>query len=158
MKPDTKNLFVVSLGCDKNRVDTEKMLGLLKDAGYQLVYDEAEADIILINTCCFIGDAKEESIQTILEMAAWKEGRCRFLVVTGCLAERYREEVLTEMPEVDAVIGTSSWTEIVQVLEKLEKENGPAQVFLPHTAIPRQCPAKRRHGRNCCGHCGQPGS
>ena len=137
MKPDARNLFVVSLGCDKNRVDTEKMLGLLKDAGYQLVYDEAEADIILINTCCFIGDAKVESIQTILEMAAWKEGRCRFLVVTGCLAERYREEVLKEMPEVDAVVGTSSWPEIVQVLEKLEKENRPEQVFLPHTGIPR---------------------
>ena len=117
---DLMKLLFVSLGCDKNRVDTEKMLGLLQAAGYSLVYDEAEADIILVNTCCFIGDAKEESIQTILEMAAWKEGRCRHLIVTGCLAERYREEVLQEMPEVDAVLGTASFQEIVEVIRRLD--------------------------------------
>ncbi len=124
MRPEPeKNICFVSLGCDKNLVDTEMMLGLLQEAGFGLTYDEAEADIIVVNTCCFIGDAKEESIQTILEMAKYKEpenGRCRSLVVTGCLAERYREEVLTEMPEVDAIIGTTAFDKIVEVIRSLE--------------------------------------
>ena len=95
-------LFCVSLGCDKNLVDTEKMLGLLNREGYTFTDDEQEADGILINTCCFIGDAKEESVNTILEMARLKEeGRCRALVVAGCLAQRYKKEILDEIPEVD---------------------------------------------------------
>ncbi len=115
-------ILCISLGCDKNLVDTEKMLGLLRREGYEFTDDEAEADAILINTCCFIGDAKEESVNTILEMAQWRaSGPCRALVVTGCLAQRYREEILTEIPEVDAVVGTSAYGEIAEVLDKALK-------------------------------------
>ncbi len=89
------NLLFISLGCDKNLVDTEVMLGMLAKHGYQMVDDEASADIIVINTCCFIHDAKEESINTILEMAEWKKnGKLKALIVTGCLAERYRQEIM----------------------------------------------------------------
>lgn len=109
-------LFCVSLGCDKNLVDTEKMLGLLNREGYTFTDDEQEADGILINTCCFIGDAKEESVNTILEMARLKEeGRCRALVVAGCLAQRYKKEILDEIPEVDGILGTTSCDEIVNM-------------------------------------------
>ncbi len=120
-----KNVLFISLGCDKNLVDSEKMLGLLSESGYTIVEDEAEADAIVINTCCFIHDAKEESIETILEMASWKEkGRLRALVITGCLAQRYKDEIAAELPEVDAVIGTSGYTEIVPMLDKLLKVSG----------------------------------
>ncbi|MCC8060302.1 MAG: 30S ribosomal protein S12 methylthiotransferase RimO [Clostridiales bacterium] len=112
-------LLCISLGCDKNLVDTEKMLGLLGRDGYSFTDDEQEADIILINTCCFINDAKEESINTILEMAERKkEGKCRALIVTGCLAQRYRQEILDEIPEVDAIVGTGSYDEIVSVIRE----------------------------------------
>lgn len=115
-------ILCISLGCDKNLVDTEKMLALLRREGYEFTDDEAEADAILINTCCFIGDAKEESVNTILEMAQWRtSGPCRALVVAGCLAQRYREEILTEIPEVDAVVGTSAYDEIAEVLDKALK-------------------------------------
>ena len=120
-----KNVLFISLGCDKNLVDSEKMLGLLSESGYTNVEDEAEADAIVFNTCCFIHDAKEESIETILEMASWKEkGRLQALVITGCLAQRYKDEIAAELPEVDAVIGTSGYTEIVPVLDKLLKVSG----------------------------------
>ncbi len=112
------NVLFVSLGCDKNLVDSEVMLGLLRDKGYSLTNEEAEADIIVINTCCFIHDAKEESIQTILEMAEYKElGRLQVLLVTGCLAERYKSEILSEIPEVDAVLGTTATDKIVEAIE-----------------------------------------
>lgn len=118
-----KNVLMISLGCDKNLVDSEKMLGLLAEGGYAIVEEEAEADAIVINTCCFIHDAKEESIETILEMASWKEkGRLKALVITGCLAQRYKDEIAKELPEVDAVIGISGYTEIVPVLDALLKE------------------------------------
>lgn len=111
------NILCISLGCDKNLVDTEKMLGLLRAEGYRFTDDEAEADIIVINTCCFIGDAKEESINTILEMAKLKEsGRCRALIVAGCLAQRYAAEIREEIPEVDGCVGTASYDEIAQVI------------------------------------------
>ncbi len=113
------NILFISLGCDKNLVDSEVMLGLLDAKGYHIVDDEMEADVIVINTCCFIHDAKEESIQTILEMAEYKnEGRLKALVVTGCLAQRYQQEILKEIPEVDAVLGTTSYDKIVQVVEE----------------------------------------
>ncbi len=113
------NLLFISLGCDKNRVDSEVMLGLLAQKGYQLVDDEQEADVIVINTCCFIHDAMEESIQTILEMAQYrKEGRAKALLVTGCLAQRYQEEILREIPEVDMVLGTTAYDQIVDAIEK----------------------------------------
>ncbi|MEG0902692.1 MAG: 30S ribosomal protein S12 methylthiotransferase RimO [Lachnospiraceae bacterium] len=112
------NILFISLGCDKNLVDTEVMLGLLTSKGYQMIDDEEQADIIVINTCCFIHDAKEESIQTILEMAEYKQaGRLKALVVTGCLAQRYKNEIIEEIPEVDAVLGTTSYDKILDVVE-----------------------------------------
>lgn len=112
-------ILFVSLGCDKNLVDSEVMLGLLAEKGYGFTDDEAEADVIIVNTCCFIGDAKEESVNTILQMAEWKkEGNLKALIVTGCLAERYRREVLEEIPEVDAVLGTTAYDQIVHVVEE----------------------------------------
>lgn len=113
-------LFCVSLGCDKNLVDTEKMLGLLNGMGVVFTDDETEADAILINTCCFIGDAKEESVNTILDMARYKEdGCCKALIVAGCLAQRYKQEIIDEIPEVDAILGTTSYEEICAVLTRL---------------------------------------
>ncbi len=113
------NIMFVSLGCDKNLVDSEHMLGLLARRGYTFTDDEASADIIIVNTCCFILDAKEESIDTILEMAEYKKaGSCKALIVTGCLAQRYRQEILDEIPEVDAVLGTASYDAIVEAAEQ----------------------------------------
>lgn len=112
------NILFVSLGCDKNLVDTEVMLGMLAEKGHQMVDSETDADVIVVNTCCFIHDAKEESIQTILEMAEHKKsGSCKALIVTGCLAQRYRQEILDEIEEVDAVLGTTSYDKIVDAIE-----------------------------------------
>lgn len=110
-------ILFISLGCDKNLVDSEVMLGLLAEKGYTITNDEQEADVIVINTCCFIHDAKEESIMTILEMAALKEQNLKALVVTGCLAERYKDEIIKEIPEIDAVLGTSSYRSIIDAVE-----------------------------------------
>lgn len=113
------NLLFISLGCDKNLVDTEKMLGILGSEGYYFVDDETDADVIVINTCCFIGDAKEESVNTILDMARYKkEGKLKALIVTGCLAQRYKNEIIEEIPEVDAVLGTTSYEEIAEAVKK----------------------------------------
>ena len=118
------NILFVSLGCDKNLVDTEVMLGLLAQKGYQMVDSEEMADVIVVNTCCFIHDAKEESIQTILEMAEYKkEGALKALIVTGCLAQRYKQEILDEIEEVDAVLGTTSYDKIVDAIEEALKGN-----------------------------------
>ena len=118
------NILFISLGCDKNLVDTEVMLGILAQRGHQMVDDENEADVIIINTCCFIHDAKEESIQNILEMAQLKErGRLKALIVTGCLAQRYKDEILKEIPEVDAVLGTTSYEEIGNVIDSVLSDN-----------------------------------
>lgn len=112
-------LLFVSLGCDKNLVDSEVMLGLLQKRGYQMTDVEEEADIIVINTCCFIGDAKEESVQTILEMAEYKKsGTCKALIVTGCLAQRYQREILDEIEQVDAVLGTTTYDEILKAVDE----------------------------------------
>lgn len=114
-----KVLFI-SLGCDKNLVDSEFMLGKLSKYHFTITDDETEAQIIVINTCCFIHDAKEESIQTILDMAQYRvNGRCRTLIVCGCLAQRYRDEILKEIPEVDAVLGTNSTENILLAIEKV---------------------------------------
>ena len=113
-------ILCVSLGCDKNLVDSEMMLGLLRREGYTLTDDETEAEIIVVNTCAFIDAAKEESINTILDLASLKsEGSCRVLVVAGCMAERYKEEVLREIPEVDAILGTNSCGEICSVIDRV---------------------------------------
>ena len=111
-------ILFISLGCDKNLVDTEVMLGMLASRGYEMTNDEQEADIIVINTCCFIHDAKEESIQNILEMAEYKKnGSVKALIVTGCMAERYRQEILDEIPEVDEVLGTTAYDRILDAVD-----------------------------------------
>lgn len=112
------NIGIVSLGCAKNLVDTEAMLGILGHKGFRIVADPQEADVIIVNTCAFIDTAKEESIQTILEMAAYKEKRCRLLIVSGCMAERYHDEILAELPEVDAVVGTGDYHKIAEVIAR----------------------------------------
>ena len=123
------NILFISLGCDKNLVDSEVMLGLLDKKGYKIVDEESEADVIVINTCCFINDAKEESVQTILEMAEYKkEGSLKVLVVTGCLAQRYQQEILDEIPEVDAVLGTTSYDKITEAVEEALAGNGHVEV------------------------------
>ena len=111
-------ILFISLGCDKNLVDTEVMLGLLASRGYEMTDDEAQADVIVINTCCFIHDAKEESIQNILEMAEYKkQGKIKALIVTGCLAQRYRQEIIDEIPEVDEVLGTTAYDKILDAVD-----------------------------------------
>lgn len=120
-----KTLFI-SLGCDKNLVESEAMIGALSRAGHVIVQDETEAELIIVNTCCFVHDAKEESINTILEMAEYKQtGNLKALVVCGCLAQRYQEEITKEIPEVDAVLGTASFDELLSVVEKVEKGEKP---------------------------------
>lgn len=112
-------IFFVSLGCDKNLVDSEKMLFLLQQEGFELTDREEEAEIIVINTCCFIHDAKEESIETIIEMARFKEeGQCKVLIVAGCLAQRYHKEIKEELPEVDGIVGTTAIDKIVDVIKE----------------------------------------
>ena len=114
-------ILFISLGCDKNLADSEEMLGLLTGNGHEIVDSEEEADAIVINTCCFIHDAKEESVNTILEMAEYKKtGTCKILIVTGCMAQRYKEEITEEIPEVDAVLGTTSYGDIVKSLNEAE--------------------------------------
>ena len=140
-----KNVLFVSLGCDKNLVDSEKMLGLLNEAGYRVAQEESEADAIVVNTCCFIHDAKEESVETILEMAEWKKkGRLKALIVTGCMAQRYQDEIQQEIPEVDAVIGTTGYTEIVSILDEILAE---AEASQEEAAVEEP---KEKSFVNCC--------
>ena len=129
-----KVLFI-SLGCDKNLVDSEFMLGKLTKHKFTVTDDEQEADIIVVNTCCFIHDAKEESIQSILDMAQYRtSGSCKALIVCGCLAERYRDEILKEIPEVDAVLGTNSTEQICDAIEKVLLGN-KYEAYEPLTGI-----------------------
>ena len=115
------NIFFVSLGCDKNLADSEEMLGLLTAQGYEIAEDEKQADAVVINTCCFINDAKEESVNTILEFAEMKKaGDIRILIVTGCMAQRYQQEIMEEIPEVDAVLGTMSYEEIAKAVQEAD--------------------------------------
>ena len=117
-------ILFISLGCDKNLADSEEMLGLLTAGGHEITDDETQADAIVINTCCFIKDAKEESVETILEMAEYKKtGSCHALIVTGCMAQRYQKEIIEEVPEVDAVLGTTSYGDIVKALEEAAAGN-----------------------------------
>lgn len=123
-------ILFVSLGCDKNLVDSEVMLGVLAKKGYSFTDDETEADIVVINTCCFINDAKEESVNTILEMAELKkEGKIKALIVTGCLAQRYQKEIRKEIEEVDAVVGTAAIDKIADVLEEALKGDGKEHIL-----------------------------
>ena len=130
-------ILCVSLGCDKNLVDTEMMLGLLNRDGHTFTDDENEADIIVINTCCFINDAKEESVNTILEMAELKKtGKCKALIVTGCMAQRYKQEIIDEIPEVDGILGTSTYDEISNVLKQALGGEGHVSCFHDLNALP----------------------
>ena len=132
------NIYFVSLGCDKNLVDSEHMLAILQSHGYQMTDDEQQADIIVINTCCFINDAKEESIQTILDMGRLRtEGKIKALIVTGCLAQRYRDEIRSQIPEVDAVVGTSSWDRIAEAIEQV-LSGSRSEIFEDISALPRK--------------------
>lgn len=115
-----RKVLFISLGCDKNLADSEEMLGMLVENGYEITNEESEAEVIVINTCAFIHDAKEESVNSILEMAQYKEnGKLKALLVTGCLAQHYQKEITEEIPEVDAVLGTGSWDELIQALDKV---------------------------------------
>lgn len=124
------NIGLVSLGCAKNQTDAEIMLGILAEDGFNIVYDPAEADVIVVNTCGFIESAKQESIDAILEMAEYKNGRCKLLIVTGCLAERYSKEILTELPEADAVLGTGDYDKIAEIIK--EAFDGKKPVLCGH--------------------------
>jgi ribosomal protein S12 methylthiotransferase len=116
---------MISLGCPKNLVDSEVMLGLAQQAGHQLTRDAADADVLVVNTCAFIDKAKQESIDTILEMAELKKsGKCQRLVVTGCMAERYRDELRAQIPEIDAVLGTGEVPDIVNALGSGDRGSG----------------------------------
>ena len=115
-------ILFISLGCDKNLADSEEMLGLLTAEGHEIVDDETQAEAIIINTCCFINDAKEESVETILEMAEYKKtGSCKALIVTGCMAQRYKNEIVEEIPEVDAVLGTTSYGDILKAVSSAQQ-------------------------------------
>lgn len=135
-------ILFISLGCDKNLVDSEIMLGLIREKGYEITNDELEADVIIVNTCCFINDAKEESIDTILEAAQLKEtGKLKALIVTGCLAQRYRKEIRDEIPEVDAIVGTTGYEEIAKVIEEAVSGEKPERFeeidYLPKHQVSR---------------------
>ncbi len=118
-----KKIGFISLGCAKNLTDTETMLGILAERGFEITADASLADVIVVNTCAFIDSAKEESINAILEMAAYKEDKCELLIVTGCLAQRYSDEILAEMSEVDIILGTTDYARIAEVIERYY-ENG----------------------------------
>ena len=136
-------LGLISLGCSKNTVDSENMLGILvKEKQLELVEDLEEADVVIVNTCAFINDAKEESIQTILEMADYKkDGNLKKLVVCGCLSERYKDELIKEIPEIDAVVGTGDVDKIGEVVDSIQNGNKEIKVgsldFLPTSKTPR---------------------
>lgn len=121
----TEKIYLVSLGCDKNLVDSEIMLGLLSKEGYMITNELSEADYAIVNSCCFIGDAKEESINTIIEIGELKkEGKLKGLIVTGCLAQRYQSMITDELPEADAVIGTTAYDNIVSAIAEIKAKNG----------------------------------
>ncbi len=138
-----KVLFV-SLGCDKNLADSEKMLGALKSRGHVLTDDEEEAEAAVVNTCCFIHDAKQESIETILSLAQLKQTAClKYLIVTGCLAQRYKDEIIALIPETDSVLGTTAYDEMLDVLDKLEADRLKERVIIKDTSLNLLLPGKR---------------
>ncbi len=158
-----KNVSLVSLGCSKNLVDSEHMLALLKNAGYEVISDEEAADVIIINTCTFIEDAKTESIECILELSQYKKsGKCKAMIVTGCLAQRYEKQVLSEIPEVDAVIGTNEYDKIIDVIKRLEKKEKNilclGNTYVDEDALPRfrttpKYTAYLKIAEGCDNHC-----
>jgi ribosomal protein S12 methylthiotransferase len=135
--PARRNVFFVSLGCPKNRVDTEVMLGHVDRAGYRIVDAPDEASVIVVNTCGFIDAAKEESIETILEMAEYKQHGCEALVVTGCLSQRYPDDLAKEIPEIDHILGSADFARIAQVLDQnLDRARTPRRLALPVVEVP----------------------
>jgi ribosomal protein S12 methylthiotransferase len=129
-------ILIVSLGCDKNLVDTEMMLGMLAERGHTFTDDETEAEAAVVNTCCFIGDAKEESVNAILQMAELKkEGRLKVLIVAGCLAQRYREEIQEEIPEVDEILGTMAFDRVVDAIEEVAAGKRQNHITEPDAAL-----------------------
>lgn len=159
---------MISLGCTKNLVDSETALGLFKEAGYTFTEDPAQADILMVNTCGFINPAKEESIDTILEMAQYKQtGRCRLLVVTGCLAQRYEKDLLQEIPEIDLMLGVNQYDQLISAVERAlrgqgrESLCGEKYTFLEHERV-LTTPAYTAYTRigdgcsNCCTYCAIP--
>lgn len=134
----TLKLFFVSLGCDKNLVDSEMMITLLQKSGYEITNEETQAEVIVVNTCCFIGDAKEESINTLLEMAEYKEaGVCKLLVAAGCLAQRYHQEIKEEIPEVDVIVGTMGYEKLAETItETLKQKNGVVECLKDINYLP----------------------
>ncbi len=137
----TYNIGMVSLGCAKNQTDAEIMLGILSDEGHKIVGNPKEADVIIVNTCGFIEPAKQESIDNILEMAEYKTGRCKLLIATGCLAERYHQDILTELPEVDAIVGTGDFHKISEVIKEASSGEKPVlfghKDYTPEEGLPR---------------------
>lgn len=158
-----KKISMASLGCSKNLVDAEHMLGILTEQGYEVVENEADADVIIINTCTFIDSAKNESIECILELAEYKKsGNCKALIVTGCMAQRYKEQVLTEMPEVDAVIGTNEYDKIADVIAELETSQKsliycgsgcPDESNIPRVRTTPSYTAYLKIAEGCDNHC-----
>ena len=156
-------LLFISLGCDKNLVDSEEMLGMLAADGHEIIDDEDEAEVIIVNTCCFIGDAKEESVNTILEMAEKKKaGTCKVLIVTGCMAQRYKKEISEEIPEVDAILGTTSYGDISKAVKEAQAgrhfEEYKSIDFLPDISGKRMLTtgghfAYLKIGEGCDKHC-----
>ena len=140
------HIYFVSLGCDKNLVDSEKMLALLTKEGYELTDEPEQAEIIVVNTCAFIHDAKQESIETLLELAEYKKtGKCKVLIASGCLAERYQYTILEEMPEIDGVIGTTAYDDAIMLLCSVQDD-----VPLEGVGHVRG----RRRGQGCAGDVG----
>ena len=144
-------LCLISLGCDKNLVDSELMLGFLRDRNLTLTEDQESADILIINTCCFILDAKNESVRAILDAAELKKENLKVLIVTGCMAERYKEEIQKEIPEVDAVVGTAAFDRIGEVLDEVLKGQKPA-VFEPLTRLPEMGVRRVHSALSCTGY------
>lgn len=122
-------ITMITLGCDKNTVDSEEMLGILKERGYDLTNDPEDADAAIVNTCSFINDAKKESIEAIIETAKLKEGKLQFLIAAGCMAERYKEEIEKELPEIDAFVGTTGFTQIADVIDRLRNGEKNIKVY-----------------------------
>ena len=120
---NTKNIGFISLGCAKNLTDTETMMGILKEDGFSLTADPSDAHILVVNTCAFIDSAKEESINSILEMAEYKKDRCELLIVTGCLAQRYKDEIESQLPEVDIILGTTDYDKISDAISAFYETN-----------------------------------
>ena len=133
-------ILFISLGCDKNTVDSEMMLGILAKHGYEITDSSEDADAAVINSCCFIGDAKKESIDNILEMTALKqEGKLKAVVVTGCLGQRYSAEIHKEIPQVDAILGISGWDKIAECLDELLAGEGEAKDNIPDIQTQALC-------------------